>query len=153
MISPVITYDKEAFKNHSSVILIEILEKSIAGTHDTAFYFDKEWVYALEALYKYAEKYQFKSFACKCLGLCLPLFFQYIGKYTYAAQKAMGLLSQMSAHDKADDRLFLALYIAMLTTPSHIQSRIGAKFQEIYSDLYYLELIIEILILFSDKTV
>lgn len=142
MIAPVLSYKKEQLEKLHKKDLIQIL--TINPTYHGAFYFSETFVFQLELLYQYSEKYQFKSFPCKYLGLCLPVLLQCIGKYEKAAKKALCSIHSLSIQEKANDVLFLALYIAMFTASSELQLRIASVLEETFHGEYQLDSILDL---------
>lgn len=144
MVVPMISVPKTELEENCAKNLIQILETSTNRKNDTDFYISEKLVDQLCELYKNSEKYQFNSFSCKCLGFCLPVLLQCIGKYTSASNRAMSYISQLSVSDRTIDVLFLSLYIAMFTTSVDTQTRIGSIFEELYNGAYQLEQVIDV---------
>lgn len=141
----VLSYEKEQFEKLCGKDLTRMLEAAVTETHSADFYFSHNLVSQLEILYRYCKKYQFESFSCECLNLCIPVLLQCDGQYENAAMKALSYIRNMPENYKADERILLSMYIAMFTASSDIQSRIGAVLKELFNGEYQLNQIIDVL--------
>lgn len=144
MIDPIISCPKTELEENCSQKLIQVLETATNRMNNTGFYISENFLDQLYLLFKYSEKFQFSDFCCKCLELCLPVLLQCIGKYSKASKKVMNYLSQLSASYRADNILFLSLYITMFTSSNEVKTRIGHTFEEIFNGEYQLDPIIEV---------
>lgn len=154
MVMQIISCDTVRLEGVVDEYLVNTLKDTVNKQDRSSFYLTESFVDNLEQLYQYSEKYQFNSYSCKFLGASLPVLMQCVKKYNSAVDLSLNYINEMSLHEKADERILLALFIAMFTSGEDIQIHICNILDGIFNSEYQLNAmtcVIKDIIVFFEK--
>ena len=138
MVMQIISCDTVRLEGVVDKYLVNTLKDTVNKQDRSSFYLTESFVDNLEQLYQYSEKYQFNSYSCKFLGASLPVLMQCVKKYNSAIDLSLNYINEMSLHEKADERILLALFIAMFTSEEDIKIHICNILDGIFNSEYQL---------------
>lgn len=154
MVLPIISDDTVKLNNIPDEYLIMTLREAVNKNSRTEFYLTENFVDNLESLYRYSKRYQFDSCSCKFLGVCLPILMQCVKKYDAAVDRCFNYVNEVSFREKADERILVALYVAMFTTDDNMQVHVCNVMDGIFNSKYQLNYVGDVIrdiIIFFEK--